>query len=148
LLEWKGYDIDGERAGHLGLGFDVALGSVRTDAMSDEELRRVSASPRADGGAIRALFPEAADPFFRAERVSDGADLDANFAILVVTAGAGSLEFEGGRLALERGRTVLVPHEAGATRIVGGVEAIRCRPPAEAPEPVSAAAARTTEGTT
>jgi mannose-6-phosphate isomerase len=147
LLEWKGYDIDGERAGHLGLGFDVALGSVRTDAMSEAEVADLTASPRADGGPTQRLFPEAADPFFRAERVSRGAELDAGFAILVVTGGSGSLDAEAGSVALERGRTVLIPHEAGASTIAGDVDAIRCRPPAEAPQPPPASVDRTPEGT-
>jgi mannose-6-phosphate isomerase len=138
LLEWKGYDIDGERAGHLGLGFDVALGSVRTDAMPDDEVADVTSSPRDGDGPVQPLFPPAADPFFRAERVSGGAELEAGFAILVVTGGSGSLESESASTELARGRTILVPHEAGASRIAGDVEAIRCRPPAEAPPPVTA----------
>jgi mannose-6-phosphate isomerase len=137
LLEWKGYDIDGERAGHLGLGFDVALGSVRTDAMPEAEVADVTSSPRAGEGPVRRLFPPAADPFFRAERVAGGAELEAAFSILVVTGGSGSLESESGNTELARGRTILVPHEAGTCRVAGEVEAIRCRPPAEAP-PVGA----------
>jgi mannose-6-phosphate isomerase len=133
LLEWKGYDIDGARSGHLGLGFDVALRSVRTDATADGEGRELTSSPRAGDGAIRPLFPPAADPFFRADLVSDGAELGRGFSILVVTRGAGSLESETGSVGLARGRTVLLPDEAGVARVTGGVDAIRCRPPVEAP---------------
>jgi mannose-6-phosphate isomerase len=134
LLEWKGYDIDGEKAGHLGLGFDVALTSVRTDAVSDRELRELTSSPRAGAGPVRPLFPTPADPFFRADRVSVSAELDRGFSILVVTRGSGAIESETGRIELARGRTVLVPDEAGASRIDGDLEAISCRPPAEPPE--------------
>jgi mannose-6-phosphate isomerase len=132
LLEWNGFDVDGGRAGHLGLGFDLALGSVRTDAMADDELAELTAPARRVDGVDR-LFPEAADPFFRAERVGDGAELDEGFSILVVAAGSGRLDTEGGAVELRRGRTVLVPAQAGASRVFGDLVAIRCRPPAEAP---------------
>ncbi len=137
MLEWKGYEIDGETAGHLGLGFDVALGSVRTDAMSDRELTELASSPATGAGPVRRLFPAAADEFFRADRVTGGAELDAGFSILVVTRGSGALESEAGRLEIGRGRTVLVPDEAGPSRIDGDVEGIRCRPPRQPPEAAS-----------
>jgi mannose-6-phosphate isomerase len=133
LLEWKGFDVDGASAGHLGLGFEVALDSVRTDALEDEELAELTAAPRRREGAER-LFPDSADPYFRAERLHGAAELDGSFSILVVTAGAGRLETAGGAIELERGRTVLIPADAGAGRISGEVVAIRCRPPTRAPE--------------
>ena len=35
LLEWEGFAIDGRAEGHLGLGFDVALGCVDRAGWSD-----------------------------------------------------------------------------------------------------------------
>jgi mannose-6-phosphate isomerase len=134
LLEWKGYDLDGERDGHLGLGFDIALGSVRTDATTLDELAALTSSPRAGDGPVRTLFPPAADAFFRADLVSGGAELEPAFSILAATDGEGALETEAGAVDLERGRTVLVPYDAGEGAIAGDVVAIRCRPPAEPPE--------------
>jgi mannose-6-phosphate isomerase len=93
---------------------------------------------RATGaGPVRRLFPAAADEFFRADRVTGGAELDAGFSILVVTRGSGALESEAGRLEIGRGRTVLVPDEAGPSRLDGDVEGIRCRPPRQPPEAAS-----------
>ena len=77
------------------------------------------------------LLPASADPYFRADRVGDGARLDPSFAILVGLEGNGTLRMEGGdELAVGRGSTVLVPHAAGLTILAGEVSAIRCRPPA------------------
>ncbi len=125
LLEWRGFDVDGERDGHLGLGFDVALGSLRRDAVGSDELERWT-SVRGGGR----LFPEDADPFFRAERLDGDAPtvLDASFSILVVLDGAGALRSEGGGLEVRRGHTVLVPFAAGDVAVDAGIRAIRCRP--------------------
>jgi mannose-6-phosphate isomerase len=38
LLEWKGFAIDGERDGHLGLGYSVALTAVDRSAWDSERL--------------------------------------------------------------------------------------------------------------
>ena len=67
LLEWDGFDVDGPADGHLGLGFDIALDAVRTDAVDAAELdplvRRLRDDRHADA---RPLLPPAADPYFRA----------------------------------------------------------------------------------
>ena len=88
LLEWDGFDIDGQTDGHLGLGFDVALGAVRTDAVSTDQLdglvrravrtrrtahpasegRRVRCSPRTPtptSGRGRSTHPPTPSPFPR-----------------------------------------------------------------------------------
>jgi mannose-6-phosphate isomerase len=125
LLEWAGFAIDGRAEGHLGLGFDRALGAVDRSAWKE----RVAAlhAARGEGGTgVSSVLPRDADSFFRAERVGDGAELDPAFAILVVVAGAGSLEGDGGATPLARGDTILVPYAAGACRVSGDVEAIRC----------------------
>ena len=66
LLEWDGFDVDGPADGHLGLGFDVALDAVRTDAVERRRARR----PRRGGRrrrtprrpARRALLPDGGRP--------------------------------------------------------------------------------------
>jgi mannose-6-phosphate isomerase len=131
LLEWQGYDTDGPREGHLGLGYDTALASVDTSAWAPArigELRLAEPEPLADG--IRRLLPRLADPFFRAERVSDGATLDAAFSILVVTEGELHLVTGSGhRTTARAGETLLLAHAAGECLITGAGSAIRCRPP-------------------
>jgi mannose-6-phosphate isomerase len=115
LLEWESFPLTEEQA-HLGLGWDRALAAL--------DLR-----PGIDNGAVNGgLLPAAADPYFRADRVRDGAQLDPGFAILVGLEGDGALVTGGGELPFRRGSAVLVPHAAGAGVLQGDVEAIRCRP--------------------
>ncbi len=40
LMEWEGFDLDGAADGHLGLGFDVALGAVDRRAWTPDEVER------------------------------------------------------------------------------------------------------------
>ena len=82
------------------------------------------------GGGTDGLLPDAADPYFRAERVRGGDELGPSFAVLLVTGGEGALRSsEGDELELRRGMTALVPFGAGATTLSGDIEAIRCLPP-------------------
>lgn len=133
LLEWEGFDIDGARDGHLGLGFETALECVDRSSWGREELgwlRAVrEAGPRRRG--VELLFPEEADPFFRAERIRPygTARLPEGVSILVVTAGTGTLEWGAGRIDVGRGATVLIPFSAGDCVLRGSLEAIRCLPP-------------------
>jgi mannose-6-phosphate isomerase len=134
LLEWKGFDIDGARDGHLGLGFETALGCVDRSGWGRQQLRRLRAL-REDGGArrpgVEPLFPEEADPFFRAERIRPhgAAPLPTGLSILVVVAGSGELEWGDGRLDVRRGDTVLIPFAAGDCLLRGPLDAVRCMPP-------------------
>jgi mannose-6-phosphate isomerase len=137
LLEWEGFDIDGPRDGHVGVGFDLALTCVDRSGWAAEkleELRRHAHEGAGDG--VRPLLVPAAEPFFRAEglRVPGPLTLDAAFAILVVLSGGGRLRTEhGGEVELSRGSTLLVPHAAGRSELSGRLEAVRCRPPQDPP---------------
>jgi mannose-6-phosphate isomerase len=108
LLEWEGFALDGRRDGHLGLGFDRALDALTLDAGAP---------------VVGRSLPREADAFFRAERVRGGDQLDAAFSVVVAVEGAGAL----GGVPLARGDALLVPYAAGALRVEGDVEAIRCR---------------------
>jgi mannose-6-phosphate isomerase len=142
LLEWTGFDIDGRRDGHLGLGFDVALEGVRRTAVRDDELeelsQRTAAAPEIRPGA-RALLPPAATPFFSAERLRPTAavSLEPAFSILIVVGGEGRLDSEGGTVTLSRGQSHLVPYAAGPCELTGSVDVIRCLPPAPNGDPSS-----------
>jgi mannose-6-phosphate isomerase len=74
------------------------------------------------------VLPAEADPFFRLELTAiDGdTELEAGFAILIVTEGAVRL----GSLDLARGSTVVIPHSAGALAMTGRGEVLVARPPA------------------
>jgi mannose-6-phosphate isomerase len=142
LLEWTGFDIDGRRDGHLGLGFDIALESVRRAAVRGDELmgltRRTEAVSESRPGA-RTLIPPAASSFFRAERLrpSPAVSLEPAFSILVVVEGEGRLDTEGGTVRLSRGKSLLVPCAAGRGELTGSVDVIRCLPPAANGDPTS-----------
>ena len=135
LLEWTGFEVDGTRDGHLGLGFDVALESARLTAVRGDELtelkRQTAAAPESRPGA-RTLLSSAASSFFGAERLrpAPAVSLDPAFSILVVVDGDGRLETEGGTVTLSRGESLLVPHAAGLGELTGSVDVIRCLPPA------------------
>jgi len=133
FLEWEGFAVDGTAEGHLGLGFDAALGAIDRSGWDERRLSRLrlKRGEVADRPGVERLFPVDADPYFRAERIRPrpSADLDAAFSVLVVLNGEGQLETEGGNLALARGTTVMVPYAAGPGSCTGSVEILRCLPP-------------------
>jgi mannose-6-phosphate isomerase len=135
LLEWEGFAVDGARDGHLGIGFETALGSVVRAGLGRAELGRMkpaSETAREVRPGVRPLLPREADPYFRAERLQPApvVSLEASFSVLVVLDGEGSLEAaNGGTLAVARGETVLVPYAAGPAQLTGAVHAVRCLPP-------------------
>ena len=119
LVEWRRFGVN-SGAEHLELGWSEAL------AAAD----RTPADPAAFTAASGRLLPQAADPYFRAERLRNGAECEPSFAVLVALAGAATLHTErGGKLALIAGTTALVPYAAGTTILTGDLEAIRCLPP-------------------
>jgi mannose-6-phosphate isomerase len=132
MLEWEDLELDGDRDGHLGIGFERALGCVDRSSWTAERLSELwsRGSLSADDG--RPLLPAAADGFFRAELVDGRSprELTPDFAVLVVTEGEGELHWDVGEpVALVRGETLLVPYAAGTTSISGAVRVVRCMPP-------------------
>lgn len=132
LLEWEGFAIHGPAAGHLGLGFDLALQALDRSAWSDADVAETTGG-RSDGGRSGAerLFPPEADPYFRAERIRPApTPLDAAFSVLLVTNGRAQVRGDGWKLDVARGDAVLVPHAAGDCTLEGDAEILRCMPPA------------------
>jgi mannose-6-phosphate isomerase len=142
LLEWDGFAVDGRRDGHLGLGFELALQCVDRSGRGADELARLRGGRGQVRPGVERLFPDEADPFFRAERLRPDpvAGLDPAFSILVVTYGSGRVETEAGALDLGRGDTVLLPFAAGDGEVSGELEAVRCLPPAPEAAPWTAGA--------
>jgi mannose-6-phosphate isomerase len=122
LLEWDGFELS-EEDGHLDLGWNRALEALDRTAWEPERVAELHAP--AEGS----LLPKAADPYFRAERLTGGSSLDPGFSVLVGTAGSGTLAMEGGELPFGGGSAVLVPFASGAGELQGDVEALRARPP-------------------
>jgi mannose-6-phosphate isomerase len=145
LLEWEGFDVDGPADGHLGLGFDVALAAVRTDALGastvDGLIRRAELGDRSGSRAApRRLLPDVADPYFRAWGVDDQVrpvTVPAAFSVIVAIDGQGTVEWEGGTSTIARGGVLVAPHAAGPLTFSPGVTAVVAQPPAaNSPEPV------------
>jgi mannose-6-phosphate isomerase len=131
LLEWEGFAIDGPDAGHLGLGFDRALEALDLSVWEDERVARcTSVREVPDRPGVELLFPEEADPFFRAERIGPApTTLESSFSVLLPVDGRAELSGDGWDVEIKRGDTVLVPFAAGACVLAGDALIIRCLPP-------------------
>jgi mannose-6-phosphate isomerase len=114
LVEWRRFGVDSGPE-HLELGWDAAL-----EALDRKPIDPAALTVPGDG-----LLPHEADPYFRAQRVRGGDELEPSFSILLVTAGEGAV----GDLPVARGATVLIPYAAGPAALGGDLEAIRCLPP-------------------
>lgn len=123
LLEWTGFDLNGARDGHLGLGFETALRAVNVQARTDDELATLVRAAPPDGS----VFPPESEQFFRLHRHSAPqlTTLEAGFAVGVVTRGELVL---GGR-TVRAGSTLLLPHDEGAVELSGAGEILLARPP-------------------
>ena len=135
LLEWEGFEIDGAREGHLGLGFDTALSAADLGELSRERLAQLRSGrdsgpdgvERCPAGGGRVLPSRAHPP-------EPASALDRGFSVVVVLEGGGRLATDAGALELTRGDTVLIPWAAGEGALEGELAALRCRPPAVAAE--------------
>ena len=142
LLEWRGFDLDGAADGHLGLGFDVAIGAIRPDALGDDELERLVVAaaerPSLPPNSVAPVMPAGADPYFRAWSVESTTDVDlpAGFGVLLVTAGDGRLVHRSGEMEVHRGDALVIPATSHPCTLVGELSAYLAQPPAaDAPEP-------------
>ena len=88
-IEWRDFLAAPEK-GHLGIGFDTALGALDTGARDPETIIKRTAGARES--TVDLLVPGAAG-FFRADRLRPAPTLalDPSFAVLVVLDGAGAL---------------------------------------------------------
>ena len=141
LLEWRDFDIDGAKDGHLGLGFNVAIGAIRPDALTDADLERLvvraaSSDTRANN-SLRAVMPPDADPYFRAWAIRSPLEaLPQGFGVLLVLDGEGQLVHRSGSIQLSRGVACVVPAAAHPCRVAGRVSGYFSQPPsATAPDP-------------
>lgn len=129
LVEWDGFAIDGPARGHLGVGFERALGAVERTARSQDEVAALVHRAAGDGP----LLPREADAFFRLERVAveGSAALAPGFAVVVVLDGEVEAVAEQGGTStrLVRGSTAVLPHALGPIRVQGRAEVLACRPP-------------------
>lgn len=128
LLEWKGFAINGEKDGHLELGFPTALTAVDATARSAEEMRKLVTGPTKSGPTVA----EASHEYFRLDRsqVEGQETLGAGFAIMVVLEGELSLGTSGGEeVSLTKGNTLVIPNADGEVTLTGSGDVLVARPP-------------------
>ena len=139
LLEWQDFAVDGDRDGHLDLGFELALQAVDTAGVSEADLDRlVVRREDIDRAGLTSVLPAEADSYFRAQHL-DTRDtpvpVDAGFAVIAVLDGAGTIATAQQTLAVAKGDVLLMPFAAGDWIADGALVAVACRPPApDAPE--------------
>jgi mannose-6-phosphate isomerase len=130
LLEWDGFAVDGDKDGHLDLGYEVALDALRLEPLSEQELSQIITRFDKEKNASQRIFNSIADDFFRADYLSgDNAVVDAGFGILLILEGSGKLDFSDlNSLQVEAGDAVVIANAAGSFTLKGA-KGIISRPP-------------------
>lgn len=123
LLEWDGFDLDGVRDGHLGLGFEVALTAVETRARTEDDIRALVRRDVPSGPTLAS----GAEQYFRLDRVDGRATFPAGFSLIVALEHAEVAFASHARHSLRPGTTTLVPFAAGPFELAGS--ALVARPP-------------------
>jgi mannose-6-phosphate isomerase len=141
LLEWTGFDLDGIKDGHLGVGWDTALTAVDGKGRSQAEIQQlvVTKDMRAEkwaAGDRRGVFADASEEYFRMGEVqlSGGQkrELVPGFSLAIVLDGAIKLSTtgkDGQMLSLTKGSTVLLAYGEGAATFEGSGHVLVARPP-------------------
>jgi len=128
LVEWRGFDLDGPRDGHLGLGFETATRAITLDATTEAEL---SALVRRRPGAGNVLAAASAEYFRLTLAHGPGPDAGqpAGFAVATAHAGPAVLQAPvGGEYRLAAGSTTLIPFAFGEFVVAAG-SVVLARPP-------------------
>lgn len=129
LLEWEGFDLDGERDGHLGLGFPTAIEALRLAPLSAAARDGLVRATGLHGGEPRSLLPSAADAYFRVDLLPEEGSVEPGFSVVLVLDGSGEISTEhGAGVRVTRGDAVVVPWAAGGWR-APGADVVVCRPP-------------------
>ncbi|GAA4358414.1 hypothetical protein [Microbacterium rhizosphaerae] len=131
ILEYAPFERLAREDGLLGLDVTTALSCIDRSRFGSDRLAETVGAVPAQSGSV--LFPAAARRFFRAESVvlqrGPGLRLPAQFTVLVVTEGVGTLGWADDHLPLLAGDVVLVPQGVGDVTLDGDMRAIRCMPP-------------------
>jgi len=130
LLEWDGFAVDGDKDGHLNLGFDTALDALRLSPLNENERGLVISKFDTEADSPHSILQSVADPFFRADYlIGNGEGTPAGFGIFLCLSGTGELNFDDSdQLSVSIGEAVVIPHSAGSFQI-NGCAGILCRPP-------------------
>jgi mannose-6-phosphate isomerase len=131
LLEWDGFAVDGDKDGHLNLGFDKALEALRLTPLSMEEEREIITKFDIGGQRSGGIFNSIANPFFRADYLTQGlAKVESGFGIFLALSGEGFINFDNDQeLEIKQGDAVVIPNCAGGFTL-SNCSGILSRPPA------------------
>jgi mannose-6-phosphate isomerase len=131
LLEWDGFAVDGDKDGHLNLGFDTALDALRLTPLSSDEEEEIITKFDLGGQTSGPIFNSIADQFFRADYLSPGhAKIESGFGVFLALSGDGKMVFDNDQtLSVQQGDAVVIPYCAGGFKLVG-CAGILSRPPA------------------
>lgn len=130
LLEWWPFDSKFAAQWHLGLTPDGAFAAVDYTVWTEDRVREYVRSIPTTPGSHR-LFPEAAEPYFRGERVivADVVELEPAYQVLIVLDGNGVVRAPSGEeMILESGDVILAAHAAGFLSLTGSLDIVRCLP--------------------
>lgn len=130
LLEWDGFAVDGDKDGHLDLGYEVALDALRLEPLTEKEISQIITRFDKAKNSSQRIFNSIADDFFRADYlIGDNVVVDAGFGILLILEGSGKLEFsDSNTLQVEAGDAVVIANAAGSFTLKG-CKGIISRPP-------------------
>jgi mannose-6-phosphate isomerase len=131
LLEWDGFAVDGDKDGHLNLGFDKALEALRLTPLSMEEESEIITTFDIGGQRSGGIFNSIANPFFRADYLTQGhAKVESGFGIFLALSGEGLMIFDNDKeLEIKQGDAVVIPYCAGGFTL-SNCSGILSRPPA------------------
>ena len=131
LLEWDGFAVDGDKDGHLNLGYETALDALRLSPLTKAENDEIFTGFDSSSPKSHAIFKSVANPFFRADYLTgDDKKVEAGFGIFLCLSGEGELVFENSEnLSLKSGDAVVIPFAAGSFTVSNSV-GILSRPPA------------------
>jgi len=131
LLEWDGFAVDGDKDGHLNLGFDTALNALRLTPLSMDEERQIITKFDIGGQRSGGIFNSIANPFFRADYLTQGhSKVESGFGIFLALSGEGVMIFDNDQpLEIKQGDAVVIPYCAGGFTL-SNCSGILSRPPA------------------
>jgi len=131
LLEWDGFAVDGDKDGHLNLGFDTALDALRLTPLSMDEERQIITKFDIGGQRSGGVFNSIANPFFRADYLTQGhSKVESGFGIFLALSGEGVMIFDNDQpLEIKQGDAVVIPYCAGGFTL-SNCSGILSRPPA------------------
>ena len=119
LLEWDGFAVDGDKDGHLNLGFETALDALQLEPLTDKQQGQIISRFESTQSISHAIFKSIADDFFRADYLTgDSRKVEPGFGVFLALAGNGVMKFSNASaIGVNIGDAIVVPHSAGELSI-------------------------------